>query len=202
MVKKVCFISFLSVLFFACNLTDRGNDEIVISGTVMNSSVEDLPIEGLNIVVKVSGGPWNYPVVAETKTDINGVFIIKHDLQEHNIAHVYINDEPYNPLYSTDNFGINKGDVIEKTFALYQNTGLRVRASTNALQNDDHFCVNIPGIGVCEDEEPSSVTITHRAVGNAYNQIRFSLTRNGENETSIDSVFCPIGEITEYEIEF
>lgn len=202
MVKKICFLVCLSTVIYGCNVTDKGSDKVIVEGSILNSSLEDAPIAGLSVVLRISGGPWNYPVVAESETNNQGEFYLEYKLEDQNLTQVYVNDEPYTPIYSTDNFGIVKGESVDTTIKIHQNTSLVVHASTSSLEDGDRFCVNIPGVGVCEDDEPSSITTTRRAVGNDYNEVRFSLRRNGETKTSIDSVFCPIGETTEYEIEF
>ena len=202
MFKKLCFLVCISIAIYACNITDKGSNKVIVEGSILNSSFDNTPIAELSVVLKISGGAWNYRVVAESETNNQGEFYLEYKLEDQNIAQVYVNNEPYIPIYSTANFGIVKGESVDTTIKIHQNTSLVVQASTSSLENGDRFCINIPGIGVCEDDEPSSVATTHRAVGNAYNEVRFSLQKNGKTEITIDSVYCPVGETTKYEIQF
>jgi hypothetical protein len=111
----------LSLLLYNCNLLNKKNDSVVVKGTVLNSSSNNSPISGLSVILQVPAGSWDHPTVAKSETNNSGQFYLEYELDDIDIARVYVNDDPYDPAYSVFQFGVKKGDTIERTIELQEN---------------------------------------------------------------------------------
>lgn len=172
---------------------------IIATGTVKDESL-DRPAQGVSVALKKGGGLYSPPTtVASTRTDAEGRFRLEYDPGEYrSILDLQINADPYDDTFYTSRYSVAPGERSDETTLLYRNVTLTVDAETaNPLSDEDSIYLWLPGVG---GRNPPITTT--RARGNAYNEVRLVLNRSGVTSEVVDSVYCPVGEVTEYTIRF
>ena len=170
------------------------------SGIVFDLSANE-PAEGVSVVMKVGRGnggfSGSYHVVASTRTDHEGRYSLSYDEGER--VHVYVNDEPYDHRYSLPgSYGVFPGKERFEYIELYQNVGLTVHAEIFPLLGpEDTYWLSAGRVGV----KNGSVR-TPYARGNQFNTVKLVVLRSGVRSERIDSVYCTLGEVSEYTISY
>jgi 5-hydroxyisourate hydrolase-like protein (transthyretin family) len=195
--KRLVLVTLTLSTLSGCDLVD-GDSGIDVTGTNLNESA-GAPARGLSVVLKRSAGLGINIVVASDRTDASGRFRLQHDPEEgRNGLRLYVNEEPYNAAYSTANYGIEAGERSDRTIGIYQNATLTVHAVTDVpLSGDDSYYLWLPTSGA----RSQSVTDT-RARGNAYNKVRLVVSRDGVTSEVVDSVYCPVGVVTDHTVRY
>jgi 5-hydroxyisourate hydrolase-like protein (transthyretin family) len=172
---------------------------IIATGTVIDASLNQ-PARGVSVALKKGGGLYSPPTtVVSTRTDAEGRFRLEYDPGEYrSILDLQINTDLYDDTFYTSRYSVAPGERSDETTYLYRNATLIVDAETDTpLSDEDSYYLWIPGIG----GRYPPITTT-RARGNAYNEVRVVVEREGVTSEVVDSVYCPVGEVTEYTIQF
>jgi hypothetical protein len=200
--KKVIIFVFMALYLIGCDLIQPPVDgKTEISGKIINESTGEVVDNISLILVKGIGsgfgyGGGGYKTVAQNNTNVDGNFNLFYDSgSDQNPLIFYINSEPYNNLYSTDNLSISPGTQIKnKIFLVYQNTSLKVTINSQIPLEPRTYTLWLPGIGTSID----TVLVTNRAKGNFYNIIKLNYSINNNHFEIIDSVYCPINTTTNF----
>src|SRR5690606_2510938 len=114
------------------------------------------------------------------------------------ILDLQINTDPYDDTYYTARYGVGPGARSDQTTLLYRTATLTVDAETDEpLSDDDSIYLWLPGTG----GRYPPITTT-RARGNAYNEVRLVIARDGVTSEVVDSVYCPVGVVTEHTVRY
>ncbi len=195
-----------SLLMFAicCILAScKKQDEALVGGMIDGLVLNDatgLPIEGLGVQVfenceaQLTDG--NGAVVGRATTDVNGGFSIRlPDLPFSDLC-AKINADEENEQYSTALFYLAPGNEYYKELRLTQYTELHVLAPLTLESYVTELEITIPGAQCyCSDLS------TSRASGNHYNLVEWTVTKPEGTFTHVDSVYCPVGELTEFVLQ-
>ncbi len=174
---------------------------VAVEGYVHDETL-DRPADGVRVVMARHPAGWFIEpdeVVAEAETDAAGRYRLDHDpLWGSEDYRVEVNFFPFNPDSSSpdlsaDRYYVRSGDRVSQVSALYRFATLTVRAETDGP----------PPVGVTYSINAGNrggrdgpVTTSVRA--NAFAQVRLVVDRDGERTVTADSVYCPLGVVTEY----
>lgn len=107
-----------------------------------------------------------------------------------------INSSPIDENFSTGLFYIASGNEYYKEVRLTHYTGLKVIAQLGFSSFVTDLELAIPGEScTCND------LTTNRALGNRYNHVEWKVTTPEGYFIRQDSIYCPVGELTEYIIQ-
>lgn len=175
---------------------------VVATGTVLDASL-NRPAQGVSVALTKDGGAWGAPItVASTRTDAEGRFRLEYDPGRHGANFsLEVNTVPYDETYYTTWYGVRSGGRSDRTTSLYRNATLTVTAEPAASypgNPDTSVYLWLPGTG---GRYPPALTTT-RARGNAYNEVRVVYSRGSLTREVIDSVYCPVGVVTEHTVRY
>ena len=199
LIKEYLILCLLLVLPSCKNLTDVEDLNINISGVVINESTGK-PLKDISVSLLIysggysTGGGSHY--AASTKTNDDGKYQISYTGQGDNGVYICINENPYNEKYLNSQFPVYTGESYLES-KIYQNTSLRVRLNSKTQPKPGTYTLWIPGGGTND-----TVAVTDRAKGNFYNSVRLYYTIENKNYAIIDSVFCPIDTVTNFNLNF
>ncbi len=194
--------AFAGVLFLAgCDGAEE-DYTVAIDGLVYDETLGQ-PLEGIPVVMAAYPFGWfieEDEAIAQAETDADGRYRLDVNPGRAGAEYrVQINAFPANPgrdtlILSRDTYTVWPGDRVSRTSNLYRFATLEVRAETDEPPSDD---VNYYLTVVRRGSRNRPIT-NPGARANAYNRVKLVVDRGGVRTETADSVYCPLGAVTEY----
>ena len=194
MTRAACLLIFSLLLSSGCDLVAE-DDAIEISGVVIDASRQQ-PLAGMGLALKTGG--WAGGVArAQTLSAADGSFRLRVDDPGQRRLFFRVNSSPYDEAYHTFWEDVPAGHRSVRRVEIHQMERLTVSAETDRpLVGDDFYMIWLPCTG------GQSPLTTHCARGNAYNEVRLVVQRNGVQHERVEQVYCPVDTETVYTIRY
>lgn len=190
-------LSLAAPLVLAGCLFTAEDTTVVVDGLVYDETL-GRPAEGLSVVMVQDVAGWfidPHEVVAQAETDADGRYHLAYDPGQDNVnVEVYVNLLPMDAALLSPWYGLRSGDRVSRVTPVYRFATLVVRAETNGTPPDGtETYIEAPGRG-----GRNGPVTTESARANAFNRVRLVVDRESTRTERVDSVYCPLGVVTEY----
>jgi len=171
-----------------------------VNATVMSAS-RNVVLENVTVTITKNSSNWGggYTRKGTAITDSNGKFGFKGLGASGSMLRVNA-DPGFREELSTEHIRFNPSEfeVMNDTIYLFDYVHLNVNSTTDTpLGPDDELRISVPGQG-CKCES----TWTGRAKANRFNVVSWRVIRDGVITDKEANVYCPVGQHTNYTIEY
>jgi hypothetical protein len=199
MKKYLLLLVLFGFLFLQCNKDRLADDETLVEGTITEygskKPVPNVPVK----IRKVSGavfGSTSYSYTGDSAvTDSKGYYSIRFKHVNATYDAVWIQKR-----YTGDNGAVlDNGKRNRYDFILDAPAWIKVRiTNTSGSTRDTVFYSSTYYTGIGTDVVPTF----YSRLGNRFNKLGWIVTKNGQDFSYRDSIYCPAFDTVNYQIKF